>query len=168
MIAPVLTTDRLTLRPFALADFEAFAALHLAERARLGWTIDSRDEAGQLFLAMAGEWALRGVGMWALERTDTGEFIGHAGFHHPLTEPEGELGWAVVAEAEGQGFAHDAALAARAWGYANGTTAPVSRMDARNARSIALAERLGAQLEKRVEFAPDAVALHYRHPKEAA
>ena len=132
------------------------------------WAIEARDTAWQAFLALAGEWSIRGFGMWAIADAHTDAFLGHAGFLQPHDAAEPELGWAVVADAEGKGIAFAAVQAARDWGRAHGIAAPVSHIDARNARSIRLAERLGAVLESRTEYAPEAVALHYRHARETA
>jgi RimJ/RimL family protein N-acetyltransferase len=162
-IVPVLMTDRLRLRAFRLEDFDAFAALHAAPHAALMWALASREAAWDRFAALAGEWALRGYGTWALADRETDSFIGHAGFLHPADADEPELGWALVARVEGQGLALEGALAARNWGRRNGLPAPVSHVDARNARSLRLAHRLGAVETGRTVYAPDAIAVHFRH-----
>jgi RimJ/RimL family protein N-acetyltransferase len=164
MQPPVLSLGSIRLRPLRRADFAAFAALHAGPHAALMWALASLDEAWRMFLALAGEWSIHGFGMWAIADRDGDGFLGHAGFLQPHDAAEPELGWAVTAAAEGKGIAFVAAQAVRDWGRAQGIVAPVSHIDARNARSIRLAERLGARLEGRTIFAPDAVALHYRHP----
>ena len=161
---PVLATERLTLRALGAGDFDAFAALHAAPHAALMWAITARDEAWRVFLSLAGEWIVRGFGMWAMADRASDRFIGHCGFLQPHDATEPELGWAVTAETEGRGLAAEGVRAARSWGRAHGLPGPVSHIDARNARSIRLADRLGAWLEGRTEYAPGAVALHYRHP----
>jgi ribosomal-protein-alanine N-acetyltransferase len=160
---PVLVTERLRLRAFRLTDFDAFAALHAAPHAALMWALTTRDAAWDRFAALAGEWALRGYGSWALADRATDRFLGHAGFLHPADAAEPELGWALVAGAEGQGLAFEGARAALGWGRTAGIDAPVSHVDARNARSLRLATRLGAVETGRTTYAPDAVAVHFRH-----
>jgi RimJ/RimL family protein N-acetyltransferase len=167
LTAPDIPLGPILLRALRLADFPAFAALHAAPRAALMWALAAPDEAWRVFLERAGEWSIRGFGMWTIAATEDDAFLGHAGYLQPHDAAEPELGWAVTAGAEGKGIAFAAVQAARDWGRAQGIAAPVSHIDARNARSIRLAERLGARLEGRTVHAPDAVALHYRHPVAA-
>jgi RimJ/RimL family protein N-acetyltransferase len=166
-LVPVLLTGRLRLRAFRLADFPAFAALHAAPHAALMWALTATDAAWNRFAALAGEWALRGYGSWALADRVTDRFLGHAGFLHPADADDAELGWALVADAQGQGLALEGAVAARDWGRASGLPAPVSHIDARNHRSLRLAQRMGAIETGRTVYAPDAVAVHFRHPAGA-
>lgn len=163
---PVLDTPRLTLRGWQLADFAPFAALYASERSSLiGGPVD-RDKAWRTMAMLAGEWLLRGYGMWALTLKD-GTWIGHAGFFHPDNYDEPELGWVLAAGAEGRGLAAEAALAARAWGRAHGIARPISNIDAGNARSIRLAERLGAVREATKSEGANSWYV-YRHPEAAA
>ena len=83
---PTLETDRLRLRPFVDDDVEAYFALYdTPEVRRLLHVADSfsRDDAWTHLALWRGQWALRGTGQWALERRDTGAFIGRAGSHLP-------------------------------------------------------------------------------------
>lgn len=161
---PVLVTPRLTLRAFRPGDFEPFAALHASPHAALMWDLRTRDAAWERFLSLAGEWVVRGAGTWALADRWSDVFLGHAGFLQPHDAPEPELGWALSADAQGRGLAEEGVRAARDWGRAHGLARPVSHIDARNARSIRLAQRLGASEEGRTVHGPDALALHFRHP----
>lgn len=163
-MTPVIHTPRLTLRALAFRDFADFFALHSAPHAALMWALAQRDAAWERFLALAGEWTVRGAGTWALADRWSDVFLGHAGFLQPHDAAEPELGWALIAAAEGRGLAAEGVAAARDWGRRNGIARPVSHIDARNARSIRLAERLGAVQEGRTHHGPGATALHYRHP----
>jgi RimJ/RimL family protein N-acetyltransferase len=162
-MTPILTTDRLRLRGWQAADFPAFAALHASPHARFMWALTA-EAAWDRFCALAGEWALFGRGMWVLDRD--GAFVGHAGFYRAGPDAPPDLGWALVAGAEGQGLAAEAvrairAHAARAWAE----TRAESHIDARNARSIRLARRLGAVETARITHAPEAVETIWQHPE---
>ncbi len=80
-------------------------------------------------LAESAAWVARqnailtdfGACFWALERRDTGAFIGWCGIKPgPVGTPidgKPEIGWSLVREHWGQGYAWEAAEAALAWGW---------------------------------------------------
>ncbi|SDE29122.1 Protein N-acetyltransferase, RimJ/RimL family [Paracoccus isoporae] len=167
--APILKTDRLILRPPHLSDFDAFAAFYASPRAEtLGGPFD-RKEAWTEFAAAAGQWLLRGYGFWEITDRNSGANIGRAGIYHPDFWPEPELGWMIYGNShEGRGIAQEAAIAARDGAARHcGITAPMSSIEAGNARSIALAERMGAHPDGEWET-PYGPMLRFRHAKVAA
>lgn len=144
MLAPVLYTERLTLRPHVMADFEPLRAVFESDRARFMGGPFSRREAWMMFAADVGSWHLQGIGGWGVETKD-GAFIGQVAVAQPAHFPEPEIGWMFVPEAEGKGYAFEAAETALDW--ARSDLCPetlVSYIHIDNARSIALARRLGA------------------------
>lgn len=162
---PVIGTERLILRAPRADDLDATAAFMATERARfIGGPVDRATAWRQLCVA-AGHWMLRGYGMWTLETRDTGAVAGRVGliFHDGWPEPE--LGWQVYDGFEGKGLAEEAARAARDAAPALGLDRPlVSLIAPDNARSIRLAERLGAVLEAEGSLLGHA-CLIYRHPE---
>ena len=110
----------------------------------------SRAAAWKEFATAAGAWVLQRLRL-ALDRRDArpARYLGEVGLYHPAHFPEPEIGWMLVAEAEGRGIAREAALALRAWAYGAARLGRplVSYIDRGNARSIRLAERLGAWLD---------------------
>jgi RimJ/RimL family protein N-acetyltransferase len=73
--------------------------------------------------------------------------------------PEGwpgtEVGWGLIADAQGQGYATEAATAAIDWAFdQRGWTEVVHCIDPHNAPSIAVATRLGSSLLRRGVVAP--------------
>ena len=104
------------------------------------------------------------VGPFSLTDRATGGYLGEVGLYQPAHYPEPELGWILMADAEGRGLAEEAARAVRAWAYASlGLETLVSYIARGNARSIRLAERLGAVAEPDApSSAPDAGV--WRHP----
>jgi RimJ/RimL family protein N-acetyltransferase len=114
--------------------------------------------------AMAGHWTLRGYGFWALESKATGEFVGWAGLFNPEGWPEPEIGWTLLPGARGQGFATEAVLRSRAYAYETlGWKTAISLIRLPNEASIAVAERVGAHLERATIFREAEIGI-YRHP----
>jgi len=153
---PTLRTQRLTLRAFRATDLDPLAAMladpEVARFLGLGRPRD-RVESWLALESMLGQWALRGYGFFALESRATGAFLGRAGIFHPLDWPEPELAYALPRPAWGQGFASEAATAARAWAFDSfGFSQLASFIHPENAASIRLARRLGAVREGRISL----------------
>jgi RimJ/RimL family protein N-acetyltransferase len=164
---PVLTTERLTLREPREADFPTMLAFNDSPRtAFVGGPLERR-WIWRGLLANIGHWALRGYGFYSVDTRD-GQFVGRVGviYHDGWEEPE--LAWHLFDGFEGQGYAHEAALAARADYHARITAhPPISYIDVQNTRSEALAKRLGAVIERTLN---DEKGHHhvYRHPAPGA
>lgn len=164
---PTLTTARLILREPREADFPAMLAFSESPRAEFVGGNIGRQWVWRSHLANIGHWVLRGYGLYAVD-TKAGDFIGRVGviLHDGWDEPE--LGWHLFDGFEGQGYAMEAALAARADYHARiSQHPPISYIDIANSRSEALALRLGAVREKTVTD-PDGDYHVYRHPAPEA
>lgn len=161
MIAPTLTGETVTLRPHVAADIDAFWDFYQTDRARY---VSSPENRTHLWYAFGGEvasWTLFGMGAWAVEVEDT--LAGQVSVCQPPHFPEPEIGWILFDGFEGRSIAFEAA--SLALDYTRREIKPqslVSYIDRENARSIALAKRLGATLDASAETydASDAV---YRH-----
>ncbi len=96
--------------------------------------------------------------------------IGMVGCWYPDQWPEKEIGWLLWDGFEGQGLAVEAAIAARTQCYGPfGWTTAVSYIHTDNARSIALADRLGCTHDaSAVHPNPDALVFRHPTPKEVA
>jgi RimJ/RimL family protein N-acetyltransferase len=164
-LTTVLTTERLVLRAPELGDFAPYAAHYASERSVFEDGPLSRAEAWRVFASAVGLWPLRGYGAWSITDGESGAYLGEAGIFHPAHYPEPEIGWTVMADAEGRGIAHEAAVAVRDWAYRTlGWTTLVSYIADGNVRSIRLAERLGAVLEPEAARPEGEHCLVYRHP----
>ena len=162
---PVLSTERLTLRAPVAADWPAWRAFAASERSRFLLDDDrSARTAWRAFGHAIGHWVLRGFGSFVFHRHDNPTPLGMAGPWFPEGWPETEIGWSVwPAEAEGRGYAHEAAQATLRFARdALRWPAAVSYIDAGNVRSIALARRLGATPDP-AAAAPFEGSLVYRH-----
>jgi RimJ/RimL family protein N-acetyltransferase len=111
-----------------------------------------------------GHWTLRGYGFWAVEEKRTNQFVGYAGLWFPEGWPEPEAGWGLLKAGQGKGFATEASLRAREYGFSTiGFKTLISFIDLRNIASRAVAERMGAHLEK-TEMLFGSEAGIFRHP----
>ena len=162
---PTLFTPDLTLRAPVIGDFELYAETCASPRASfIGGPMDREEAWYDLASAVAG-WVLQGFGYWTITDRKTTAILGWTGFGHLTTEPEPELGWCTTPSAEGKGVAFAAASAARDWCFETlNWSSVVSYIDPGNARSIALAQRMGAVLDTTVTAA-DPKDLVYRHYK---
>lgn len=168
-LVPVLTTDRLVLRAPRIEDFDAFADMVLGPRGAGFGAPATRTEAWAEFIQMTGTWALRGHGAWAVTLRGGDTCVGFVLIGAEPGDMEPELGWILSADAEGKGFAQEAAEAAR--GHAFGPFELgrlVSYIDDENPRSHAVAERLGAIRDAQAEAAlPETDRCRvYRHHKD--
>ncbi|MGM9482713.1 GNAT family N-acetyltransferase [Roseateles sp. NT4] len=144
----ILDTERLSLREFTPLD--APFLLRLVNEP--GWIrnindpgVRSVDDAlawaeGRLFKA----YRELGHGFWALERRADGVLVGMCGLFKRPALPEPDLGYALLAEHEGQGYAVEAARACvahakAAWGWP--VLMAITAVD--NAPSVALLGKLG-------------------------
>lgn len=169
---PTLTTDRLTLRGARRGDFDAFAAMLATDRATyMGGPFD-RSGAWGFFVSALASWPLDGFGAWMVMDRATDTFLGDVGVIQPIRFPEPELGWTLTADAEGKGYAFEAANAALDWYWANTIAdSVVSYIDPANTRSRTLAEKLGATHDPAAPLPEGETAdetLVYRHARGAA
>ncbi|MEM8654514.1 MAG: GNAT family N-acetyltransferase [Pseudomonadota bacterium] len=160
---PTITTDRLILRGARRDDFDAFADMLASDRAKfMGGPFD-RAASWRLFAMNLASWPLDRFGAWMITDRETGTFMGDVGITHPIRFPEPELGWTLTANAEGKGYATEAASAALDWYWTNtDADSVVSYITPGNTRSEALATKLGATRD------PDAPLPEGETPEETA
>jgi len=151
-MAPVIETERLILRPHALADFDAYCALWSdpAVVRFIGAKPFTREASWSRFLRHTGLWHHLGFGFLAIEERGTGRFVGEAGFHDmrrditPSLEGTLEAGWALMPSVQGRGYGSEAMEALVAWAD---ETFPGRRMtciiEPANVPSVRVAARLG-------------------------
>ena len=152
---PAVETERLRLRAFEEADLDAWAAIvgDPEVQAFTGGVMD-RVDAWFRIATYHGHWALRGYGQWAVCERGSGRLLGRAGLWFPEGWPELEVGWTLARSAWGQGYATEAGRAAIDWGRsALGLTRIASVINPGNARSIAVAERLGMRFDRTTRLA---------------
>ncbi len=168
---PVLETERLTLRRPAPRDWPQARDFFMSDRASGIGGPDTLGVAWRAFATKLGHWQIHGFGMWTATRKDDDTALGMFGAWCPADWPENEIGWLIFAQdLEGTGLAFEAARAAVDHDYQTlGWTTVVSYITHDNARSIALATRLGARLDANATPPrPDNPCLVYRHPAPEA
>jgi RimJ/RimL family protein N-acetyltransferase len=161
---PLIETERLTLRAPQRADFECYADLMGSDRAAHICGPYDRPAAWAIFAGNAASWILDGFGGWSITDRATGAYLGEVAISKPARYPETELGWSLIAKAEGKGIAFEAVSATRDYAFRNlGFATLVSYIMPGNARSIRLAERLGASRDEDADYPGDDLCLVYRH-----
>jgi len=160
-----LETARLHLRQWHDDDFEAFARYYAdADSARFVGGQKDPDQAWRHMALQVGHWQLRRFGYWAIDEKSSRTFVGSAGLWQSPGWPELELGYWLVKEQQGKGYAHEACL--RCIEYARVTLRArslVSYIDPRNDPSIRLARRLGAVYDGTIELVSHGPHCVYRH-----
>ncbi len=143
---PTLTTDRLVLRPYARADFGAYAAFVASDRSKhMGGPFDT-DKAWTWFTNDIASWHLYGFGSLAIVAHDV--TIGFAGLVHPPDFFEPECGWVIYDGHEGHGFATEAARMILDHTFATtDLDTIVSYIGTDNAASASVARHLGARID---------------------
>jgi RimJ/RimL family protein N-acetyltransferase len=160
-----LETERLVLRKPEPGDLDGYAELWSdPEVVRyLSGTTLPRDEVPGAIERMLGQWERHGVGLFSVVRKEDERLVGRVGYllwdterwvnamHEQLDgELELEIGWTIVRELWGQGYATEAALACRDHALGElGRDRVISLIAPENAASIRVAEKIGETLERR-------------------
>jgi RimJ/RimL family protein N-acetyltransferase len=155
---PTIETERLVLRPPRLEDLDAWAAFMAdPEAARHLGGPQGRNGAWRSLCTVAGSWAVQGFGMFSVIEKASGRWVGRLGPWRPAEWPGTEVGWGVVREAWGRGYAPEGAAAAIDWAFeALGWDEVVHCIAPQNANSKAVARKLGSRLLRKARL-PDPI-----------
>ena len=164
---PVLETERLRLRAPVASDLPAWLEFCASDRSfGVGGPLGAA-AAEQRLAAVVGFWRLKGWGRWIVADIGSDAPLGLCGLFAPADWPEPEIAWSLFAAAEGRGVAHEAACAARAYAYdVLGWSTVVSCILPGNARSEALAARMGATPDGAHRIESGEVLTIWRHPSK--
>ena len=145
--APLIETERLALYGWREDQLEDLVRLHgYPEVSRflrsdgLSWTREQCETALALWMQL---YETRRLGKLRIVRKSDGVFIGRAGFGvYKTGEPE--IGYALLPEHWGNGYAYEAASGLRDWIFSE-TDEPhfIGFADTRNAASLAILARIG-------------------------
>lgn len=154
---PILTTERLVIRPFTPGDAPFIVELVNDE----SWLrfigdrhVHSIDDA--LRYLHDGPWAMQarhGFSLWAVDRRDDGSTVGMCG----LVQREGlddvDIGYALLPAHRGRGYAREAAAAALAHAFDTlGFKRIVAITDPDNHTSAAVLRSIGMRFERLVQL----------------
>ena len=153
VIGPVLKTPRLFLRRWLTRDFMPFIEMnsdaevmqHFKGRMNAMDSLNEIEQQERCFEAY-------GYGMWAVERRDTGEFIGSVGIEPymlPLNIlPTATISWKLRRQFWGQNYAYEAARAVIDYAFEHLQVRElVALVPPENERSVRLMKRLGLSWE---------------------
>src|SRR5450755_656879 len=150
MSIPVLTTDRLILRPFVHEDLAVLAVLH-AEESFWWYPLRggmSMEQTTGFLVRTIERYETDGFGIEALIDRQSGTMIGWAGLAVPHFLPEilpaVEVGWRLSGPYRGRGLATEAGAAAVDFGFSEaGLECIVSLYEPENVASGRVMQRLG-------------------------
>lgn len=151
MIGPTLETERLILRPPTREDFEPWCAFMADEEAaRHIGGLQSPPVAWRGLCTVTGAWTIEGFSMFSVIEKSSGRWIGRLGPWKPEGWPGTEVGWGIVRDAWGKGYATEGATAAIDWAFDNlDWHEVVHTIDPANSNSQKVAQRLGSRILRR-------------------
>ena len=158
---PVLETERLVMRGHTPEDFDNVHRLWSTPAVAQFITghPSTEMESQMRLLRYIGHWAAYGFGYWCVSERDTGDFVGDVGFGKlkrdmvPPVSGEPEIGWVLMPEHHGKGYATEAARAALEWGdvsFGGSGTFCIFHPD--NAGSIRVGEKLGYRFSHNAQY----------------
>jgi RimJ/RimL family protein N-acetyltransferase len=120
------------------------------ESARYIGGVQTRSQAWRGFMSVAGAWAMEGYAMFSVVEKETGRWVGRLGPWMPAEWPGTEVGWGIIRNCWGRGYATEGASAAIDWAFDQlGWTEVIHCIDPDNIASQNVARRLGSALRGR-------------------
>jgi RimJ/RimL family protein N-acetyltransferase len=142
-----IDTPRLILRPPRAGDLEAWSGMMVDEpSARFIGGVAPRAMCWRQLMTMIGAWHAHGFAMFSVLERETGLWVGRLGPWQPDGWPGPEIGWAIVRDRWGRGYAVEGAAAAATWAFdALGWTKMIHSIAPANGASQRVAEKLGSR-----------------------
>jgi RimJ/RimL family protein N-acetyltransferase len=142
-----LETPRLILRVPGLQDLDAWTEMMSDEEvARFIGGVIPRPLVWRQIMTMIGAWHACGFAMFSVIEKESGRWVGRVGPWMPEGWPGPEIGWAIVRDCWGRGYATESAIAASNWALEHlGWTEIIHSISPQNAASQRVATRLGSR-----------------------
>ena len=171
-VVPTLATPRLVLRGFTPSDRAPFAAMNADPVVMEHYpSVLTREQSDTFVDRIEATWTQRGLGLWVVQRRDSGLVVGYVGLW-PVPDavqvaigagPAVEVGWRLAASAWGQGFATEGAREAVRFGFDDlGLAEIVSFTSVGNDRSRSVMHRLGMRHDPAGDFDHPALPVGHR------
>jgi RimJ/RimL family protein N-acetyltransferase len=143
-----LETPRLTLRPPRAEDLDALTEMMLDEpTARFIGGVMPRPLCWRQLMTMIGAWHAQGFAMFSVIEKSSGRWIGRLGPWQPDGWPGTEIGWSIVRNCWGKGYAVEGAEAATTWAFETlGWPNVIHSIAPTNVASQRVAQKLGSRL----------------------
>jgi len=108
--------------------------------------VQVRAIAWRHFMTMAGAWHMHGFAMFSVIEKATGRWVGRLGPWYPEGWPGTEVGWAIIRDRWGRGYATEGTAAAMDWAFDTlGWTEVIHSIAPDNTVSQIVASKLGAR-----------------------
>ena len=142
----VIETPRLVLRVPSLKEFESWCAFMADEEAaRYIGKVQPPSVVWRSVCSMAGSWMLEGFAMFSVFEKATARWVGRVGPWRPHQWPGDEVGWGVIRDVWGKGYALEATIASMNFAVdVLGWTDIIHSIHPDNVNSQRLAMRLGS------------------------
>jgi RimJ/RimL family protein N-acetyltransferase len=142
-----LETSRLILRLPRTDDLGAWSEMMTDEVAArfIGGTAP-RAVCWRQLMTMIGAWHAQGFAMFSVIEKETGRWVGRLGPWQPEGWPGTEIGWAIVRDRWGRGYAGEGAVAAANWAFDTlGWSSVIHSIAPANLASQRVAQKLGSR-----------------------
>ncbi len=142
----VIETPRLILKVPTLAEFEPWCAYMADEEsARYIGKTQPPSVVWRGMCSIIGAWHAEGFGMFSAFEKSSGRWVGRLGPWAPYGWPGNEVGWGVIRDVWGKGYAYEGALASMDFAVdVLGWTDIIHSIHPDNVNSQKLAQRLGS------------------------
>lgn len=153
-----IKAKRLILRTWTKEDMVPFAKMNADPKVMECFPAPlTREESDAFYERIKEHFDKYGWGLWAVSVKKGPKFIGYIGLKHVLPSlpcaPAVEIGWRLISEEWGKGYATEGAKAALEYGFNKADLVEIVSLTAKiNTRSINVMEKIGMRRDIRDDF----------------